>query len=61
VLQDLLEQVEQEAEAVFRRLLPPPIPKAEISFRTSAEPHCGQQTPFSPPSRTSASKRRPHL
>jgi hypothetical protein len=32
VLQVLLEQVEQDADAVFSRLLPPPIPKAEISF-----------------------------
>jgi len=61
VLQDLLEHVEQEAEAVFRRLLPPPIPKAENSFRTSFEPQCGQETPFSPPSRTSASNCRPHF
>jgi hypothetical protein len=61
VLQDLLEQVEQELEAALSRLLPPPIPKPEIRFRTSADPHSGQQTPFSPPSRTRASNCRPHF
>ena len=60
VPQDLVEQVVQELEAVLIRLAPPPIPKAEMSFRTSGAPHSGQETPFSPPIRTSASKRRPH-
>jgi hypothetical protein len=61
VLQDVAEQVVQEFEAVFKRLLPPPMPKAEINFRTSEEPHSGQTTPPSPPRRTSISKGRPHF
>jgi hypothetical protein len=61
VLQDLLEHVEHEVEAAFRRLLPPPMPKAEKSFWTSPAPQSGQPTPFSPPNRTSDSKRRPHF
>jgi hypothetical protein len=56
VLQVFVAQDVQEAEALLRRLAPPPIPKDEQSFFTSALRHCGQVTPFSPPSRTSDSK-----
>jgi hypothetical protein len=61
VLHDVAEQDEQEFEAVFRRLLPPPIPKEENIFRTSEDPHFGQATPISPPKRTSVSKWQVHL
>jgi hypothetical protein len=61
VLQDLLEQVEQELEDVASLLLPPPMPKEEHSFRTPWSPHSGQETPFSPPTRTIVSKWRPHF
>jgi hypothetical protein len=56
VLQDLVEQDVHELEAVLRRLLPP-IPNGEKSFLTSVVRHSGQTTPFSPPKRTSDSKR----
>ncbi len=46
VLQDLVEQVVQELEAVLIRLAPPPIPKAEMRFCTSAAPHSGQVTAY---------------
>jgi hypothetical protein len=32
------------------------MPKEEKSFWISEQPHSGQETPFSPPTRTSASK-----
>jgi hypothetical protein len=49
VLQDLLEQVEQLEDEALRRLEPPPIPKQEIIFWTSAEPHLSQTTPLAFP------------
>ncbi len=57
VAQDLLEQDEQLAEDVLTRLAPPPIPNAEKSFSRSWLPQASQQTDFSWPRRTSASKR----
>jgi hypothetical protein len=60
VAQDLLEQEAQLPEDVLMRLAPPPIPNAEKSFRRSLLPHDSQQTAFSRPRRTSASKRFPH-
>jgi hypothetical protein len=61
VLHDVAEQDEQEFEAVFSRLLPPPIPKEENIFWTSEDPHSGQATPPSPPKRTRISKSRLHF
>jgi len=61
VLHDFVEQDEQELEAVLRRLPPPPIPKEEKSFRTSPLRQEGQTTFFSPPTRTSDSKRWQHF
>jgi hypothetical protein len=59
VAQDLLEQEAQLAEDVLMRLAPPPIPNAEKSFWRSWLPQPPQQTDFSRPRRTSASKRFP--
>jgi hypothetical protein len=59
VAQDLLEQEAQPAEDVLMRLAPPPIPNAEKSFWRSLLPQDSQQTAFSWPRRTSASKRLP--
>jgi hypothetical protein len=61
VLQDPLEQVEQLEDEAFSRLEPPPMPKEETAFRTSAEPHAGQAASFSRPIATRHSKRRPHF
>jgi len=58
--QDLLEQEAHPAELVLMRLAPPPIPNAEKSFCRSVLPQDSQQTAFSRPRRTSASKRFPH-
>jgi hypothetical protein len=60
VLQDELEQVAQPLPVDLRRLAPPPMPKPETSLFTSRPPQARQQTPFSPPMRTSVSNRRPH-
>jgi hypothetical protein len=59
VLQDFVEQVLQELEEVARRFDPPPMPKEDKSFRMSEPRQDGQVTLFSPPRRTSASKRQP--
>ena len=61
VAQDLLEQEAHPAELVLMRLAPPPIPKAEKSFWRSGLPQNSQQTAFSWPRRTNASKRFPHV
>jgi hypothetical protein len=39
VLQDPEEQLEQLDDEALMRLEPPPIPKPEMSFLTSADPH----------------------
>jgi hypothetical protein len=62
VLQDLDEQLVQlEDEEALSRLPPPPMPKPEIIFRTSPEPHSAQTTPFSFPTATRHSNLLPHF
>jgi hypothetical protein len=56
VLQDLLEQLVQLADEELRRELAPPIPKEEKSFWISLLLQARQETSFSPPIRTRASK-----
>jgi len=60
VLQDFVEQVLQELEELAKRFDPPPMPKEDRSFWMSEPWQDGQATLFSPPSRTSASKRQRH-
>jgi hypothetical protein len=60
VLHDLVEQLAQLDEEAFRRLDPPPMPKQEIIFRTSAEPHLSQTTSLSLPPETRRSNLFPH-
>jgi hypothetical protein len=59
VLQDLVEQLVQLDEEALSRLEPPPMPKQEIIFWTSAEPH-SQTTSFSLPALTRHSNLLPH-
>jgi hypothetical protein len=61
VLQDFVEQDEQLAEEVLMRLDPPPIPKHEIVFLTSPEPHSTQTTSCSFPAWTRHSNLFPHF
>jgi len=62
VLQDLDEQLVQlEDEEALSRLEPPPMPKQEIIFPTSAEPHSAQTTSFSFPAATRLSNLLPHF
>jgi len=62
VLQDLVEQLVQlEDEEALMRLEPPPIPKQEIIFRTSGEPHASHTTSFSFPAVTRHSNLWPHF
>jgi len=61
VLQDLDEQLVQLEEEALMRLEPPPMPKEEIIFWTSAEPHVSQTTLASLPAATRHSNRRPHF
>jgi hypothetical protein len=61
VLQEWLEHVEQPLDEVFRRPLPPPIPKEDTSFRTSWLLQASHQTSFSLPMGTSDSKRFPQV
>jgi hypothetical protein len=61
VLQEPVEQVEQLDEEAFRRLEPPPMPKPEILFWTSAEPQASQTTSFSFPTVTRHSNLLPHF
>jgi len=56
VLQVFVEQVVQVSEEVLSRLLPPPIPKEEKSFWISLLPQDAQETSFSFPTETRASK-----
>ncbi len=60
VLQDFDEQVVQLEDEALRRLEPPPIPKPEISLRTSPAPH-SQMTSFSFPTETRHSNLFPHF
>jgi len=61
VLQDLLEQLEQLAAEALIRLEPPPMPKQEIIFWTSGDPHASQTTSFSFPAATRHSNLLPHF
>lgn len=61
VLQDLVEQLVQLEDEALSRLEPPPIPKHEIIFRTSPEPHPSQTTSFSFPAETRHSNLFPHF
>jgi len=62
VLQDFEEQLVQlEDEEALRRLEPPPMPKQEITFWTSAAPHSAQTTSFSLPTATRLSNLLPHF
>jgi len=61
VLHDLLEQLWQLEEAALMRLEPPPMPKHEIIFRTSADPHSAHTTSFSLPEETRHSNLFPHF
>ena len=56
LLQEVAEQVEQAAEELLSRLLPPPMPKEEKSFWMSLLPQAEQETVFSFPIATRASK-----
>jgi hypothetical protein len=61
VLHDFVEQLVQlEAEALIR-LEPPPMPKQEIIFWTSADPQASHTTSFSLPAVTRHSNLFPHF
>jgi hypothetical protein len=63
-LQVLHEELEHEAQPApddLIRLPPPPMPKPEMSLRTSALPHASQRASLSRPSRMSASNLRPQV
>jgi len=55
------EHVVHPLEEALSLLLPPPIPEAEINFSKSLFLQVLQDTFFSPPTETSASKRAPHF
>jgi len=61
VLQDLAEQLVQLEEDALIRLEPPPMPKQEIIFWTSADPHSSQTTSLSLPGETRHSNLFPHF
>jgi len=61
VSQEFVEQVVQLEEDVLIRLLPPPMPKEEMSFWMSLLPHSEQATVFSAPIDTRVSKCFPHF
>lgn len=61
VPQDLVEQLVQLEEEALIRLEPPPMPKQEIIFRTSAAPQATQTTSFSRPAATRLSNLLPHF
>jgi hypothetical protein len=61
VLQDLVEQLVQLDEDALMRLEPPPMPKQEIIFSTSADPQASQTTSFSFPTETRRSNFFPHF
>jgi hypothetical protein len=61
VLQEPEEQLEQPDEDPLIRLEPPPMPKPEMSFLTSADPHLSQTTSFSLPALTRHSNLWPHF
>ena len=61
MLQEPDEQLLQLDEDALMRLEPPPMPKPEMSFRTSADPHLSQTTSFSFPGETRHSNLFPHF
>jgi hypothetical protein len=61
VLQDLVEQLVQLDDEALIRLEPPPMPKPEMSFLTSADPHLSQTTSLSLPALTRHSNLCPHF
>ena len=61
MLQVLVEQLVQLEEEALRRLEPPPMPKQEIIFWTSADPHASHTTSFSFPAVTRHSNLLPHF
>ena len=61
VLQDLVEQLVQLEEEALIRLEPPPMPKQDIIFWTSADPHSSQTTSLSLPGETRRSNLFPHF
>jgi hypothetical protein len=61
VLQDFVEQLVQLVDEALSRLEPPPMPKHEIIFWTSADPHSAQTTSLSRPGETRRSNLAPHF
>jgi len=61
VLQDFVEQLVQLDEEALIRLEPPPIPKQDIIFWTSPDPHASHTTSFSFPAFTRHSNLFPHV
>ena len=61
MLQEPVEQVVQLEDEALRRLEPPPMPKQETIFSTSADPHLAQTTSFSFPTVTRLSNLWPHF
>ncbi len=61
VLQEPDEQLEQLDDEPLMRLEPPPIPKPEMSFLTSADPHASHATSFTFPAVTRHSNLFPHF
>jgi hypothetical protein len=55
LLQELAEHVAQAFDEDLVRLLPPPMPKEEMSFWRSLFPQTGQEIFFSPPIETRVS------
>jgi hypothetical protein len=60
VLQDFVEQLVQLEDEALSRLEPPPMPKPEINFVTSTEPH-SQTTSLSLPAGMRRSNLAPHF
>jgi hypothetical protein len=61
VLQDFVEQLVQLDDEALIRLEPPPMPKQDIIFWTSPDPHSSQATSFSFPAFTRRSNLFPHV
>jgi hypothetical protein len=61
VLHDFVEQLVQLEDEALIRLEPPPMPKQEIIFRTSADPHESHTTSLSLPAFTRHSNLFPHF
>jgi hypothetical protein len=61
VSHEVAEHVAHPLEELLSLLLLPPMPKEEINFSRSLFPHALQDTFFSPPRVTRASKHSPHF